>query len=293
MRIGLNTFLLSPGFSNKDIPLLQTFKDYGAEVIELAIVDPEGLDLNLLRSGLYEAGLENPVICGAFGPGRDLRGNPAEVENSTQYIKDLIRIAHQLDSDSVCGPFYSAGGRADSYSADEREQQQDQIAKNLKPLCTIADNNGVTLCMEPLNRFETDCINTIEQALELIERVDHRALKIHMDTFHMHIEESDSAAAIRHAGQHIGHVHVSASHRGVLGEDQVHWESVFSALADINYDGEICIETFSPDMAGVAKATSIWRKLYDSPEQFAKNGIRFVKEHWTNAQSRLADPVKI
>jgi D-psicose/D-tagatose/L-ribulose 3-epimerase len=280
MRFGLNTFLVSSGFTDADLHLIQEFKSYGADVAELAIVDPSAVTVPKLMTALKAAGLERPIVCGAFGPGRDLRGSEAAQANCVRYLSELIELAQQLGSKVVCGPFYSETGRANRHTPAEREQQFALIASHLKPLCQQAEAAGITLAMEPLNRFETDCVNTLQQAVDLIERVGSPALKIHIDTFHMHIEEDDSAAAILKAAQHIGHVHASASHRGLLGQDQVDWDGVLSALQTIGYEGDIVIESFSEDNEVIARAATIWRPLYDSPQQLAEEGLEFLKENW-------------
>ena len=277
MRFGLNTFLTSPGFTDSDLLLIDTFKGYGAEVIELAIVDPSTVTVPKLVEALDAAGLEQPVICGAFALGRDLRGTPEQVVRAEVYIGELIELAIAVGARVVCGPLYSETGRSGQHSPEEREAQLVQITKALRPLCAKAEAAGLILAFEPLNRFETDCINTLDQAVDLIERVGSPALKIHVDTFHMNIEESNSGAAIRKAAAHIGHVHGSASHRGLLGEDQVDWDGVIAALKDIGYDGDVVIESFSEGNEVIAKATSIWRKLYDSPEQLSVEGLQFLK----------------
>ena len=280
MRFGLNTFLVSPGFTDSDLPLISQFKNYGAEVIELAIVEPSELSVSDLKVALSNSGLERPIVCGAFGPGRDLRGSPEEIAASSAYLEDLIDLAVELDSKVVCGPMYSETGRSGAHTADEREAQLVQIAEALKPLCLKAEAAGVFLAVEPLNRFETDCINTLEQTVSLIERVGSPMLKIHIDTFHMHIEEVDSAAAILKYGEYIAHVHASASHRGLIGKDQVDWKGVLGALQQVGYEGDILIESFSEDNKVIARAAAIWRKLYDSPEQLAVEGLNFLRSHW-------------
>lgn len=282
--------MTSPGFSDSDLSLIETFKEYGADVIELAIVDPAEVNVSMVKTALIEHGLERPVICGAFGKGRDLRGTHAEVQASSTYILELIHLAQELGAKVVCGPMYSETGRISAHTCEEREAQLEQIAQSLRPLCGAAEEAGVTLALEPLNRFETDCINTLEQATALIERVDHSALKIHIDTFHMNIEEADSAAAIMKAGDHIGHVHASASHRGIPGEDQVRWAEIFHALKQIEYHGDMIIESFSPDNEVIAKATCIWRDLYESPQQLAVQGLEFLKKEWA-AQPELTSAV--
>lgn len=280
MRFGLNTFLTSSGFSDADLPLISEFKSYGADVIELAIVDPVGITVSKLIAALKASDMERPILCGAMIPGRDLRGTAQEQADCASYISALIVLAEQLGAPLVCGPFYSATGRTNPHTVDEREAQLNVIADNLKPLCAQAEAASVTLAVEPLNRFETDCINTVAQAVDLIERVGSPALKIHIDTFHMNIEEADSAAAILSAAQHIGHVHASASHRGLIGKDQVDWTGVLAALKAIGYDQDIVIESFSQDNKALAKATSIWRALYDSPQQLCVEGLAFLKENY-------------
>jgi D-psicose/D-tagatose/L-ribulose 3-epimerase len=282
MRFGLNTFLVSTGFSDADLPLISQFKSYGADVIELAIVDTGGITPSRVNEGLQAAGLERPIVCGAMIPGRDLRGSESQQEDCKTFISELIVLAEQLGSTTVCGPFYSETGRADRYSPAERKAQLALIAENFKPLCAQAEAADVTLAFEPLNRFETDCINTLEQSVNLIERVGSKALKIHVDTFHMNIEEDDSAKAIIAAGDHVGHFHASASHRGLIGRDQVKWQEVLAALKTINYQGDIVIESFTEDNEVLAKATSIWRKLYDGPEQLSVEGLQFLRQTWDN-----------
>jgi D-psicose/D-tagatose/L-ribulose 3-epimerase len=189
-------------------------------------------------------------------------------------------MAHAVGAKTVCGPMYSRTGRSGAHTAEERESQFNQIASGLQKLCRKAEAAGIVLALEPLNRFETDCINTMEQAVEMIDCVGSDALKIHIDTFHMNIEEAESGAAIRKYAEYIGHVHASASHRGLLGKDQVDWTGVLGALHDVGYEGDIVIESFSEDNQVIAKAASIWRTLYDSPEQMAVEGLQFLKKSW-------------
>jgi len=291
MRIGLNTFLVSSGFTDADLPLISQFKSYGAEVIELAIVEPSAVTVSKLLAALEAADLARPIVCGAFPPGRDLRGSSEEVAATVTYLNALIDLAVQLGSKIVCGPFYSATGRGGAHTAEAREEQLEQIATALKPVCSKAEAAGIVLAMEPLNRFETDCVNTLEQAVDLIDRVGSAALKIHIDTFHMNIEEEDSAAAILKHGRHIAHVHASASHRGLLGHDQVDWKGVLSALHSIGYSGDIVIESFSAGNEVIARAAAIWRPLYDSPETLAVEGLQFLRNTWKPLCSNNNQPV--
>jgi D-psicose/D-tagatose/L-ribulose 3-epimerase len=291
MRFGLNTFLVSPEFTDADLPLIATFEKYGAQLVELAIVEPASVSVSKLKGALASSSLEQPVICGAFGSGRDLRGSPSEVANTIHYVSELIDMAHALEAKIVCGPMYSRTGRSGAHTKGERESQFDQIAFGLEKLCGKAEDAGIVLALEPLNRFETDCINTIEQAVGMIDRVSSDALKIHIDTFHMNIEEADSSAAIRQYAEHIGHVHASASHRGLLGADQVDWTGVLGALHKVGYKGDVVIESFSEDNQVIAKAASIWRSLYSSPEQLAVEGLQFLQKSWQQIEQSKGQTV--
>ena len=244
MKFGINSFLLSSGFTDQDLPMIGQFRDWGADIIELAVHEPEVLDVPRLRKTLADAGMENVPVCGMFPPDRDLRGTESEQEACRTYLEQLIELASEIGSDVVCGPMYSSVGRCNLHTDAEKAAQADLIAGNLEPLCRKAEQAGVVLAFEPLNRFETDCINTLAQGRALIEKVGSSALKMLVDTFHMHIEEDNSARAIRDSAGYIGHVHASANHRGIPGRDQGDWKGVFKALQDIRYDGSIVIETF-------------------------------------------------
>lgn len=290
-RIGLNTFINCSNFTDAEVNLVKRYKSFGFDVIELAIIDPQALNVSKLKAALANSEMEQPILCGAFCNGRDLRGITQEVETSVAYIHQLIDLAIELNSQLICGPMYSETGRANHYSPEKRTNQLDQIAEALKPLCERAQAAGIVLALEPLNRFETDCINTLEQATHFIDRVGSDALKIHIDTFHMHIEEADSAAAIRQAAGYIGHVHASASHRGIVGQDQVDWAGIIDALTAIRYKGDIVIESFSSDNLAIARAASIWRPLFDSPEQLAIESLNFLRDQWHSVNSPVnADP---
>ncbi|MGC6424127.1 MAG: sugar phosphate isomerase/epimerase family protein [Lentimonas sp.] len=280
MRFGLNSFLLCSAFSDAELSIIPRFQQFGAEAVEFAVVDASSITPAKVIAAMDEAGLEQPIVCGAMIPGRDLRGTEQEQANCVEFISELIVLAQQLGSTMVCGPFYSVTGLTERYTAAERDAQYDTIAKNLKLICAQAEDAGLTVAIEPLNRFETDCVNTLGQAVDLIERVGSSVLKIHVDTFHMNIEEDNTAQALINAGPHIGHFHASASHRGLIGKDQIDWAGVMAALKTINYQGDVVIESFTQDNELLAKATSIWRKLCDSPEQLAVEGLQYLRETW-------------
>ena len=121
-------------------------------------------------------------------------------------------------------------------------------------------------------------INIVEQGLALIEDVGSPAVGLHLDTFHMHLEEKDSAAAIRLAGPHIYHFHIAENDRGVPGTGQVNWTAVAAALKDVNYHGAIVIESFTPAVVSIARAVCLWREIAPSQDTIAVDGLAFLKQ---------------
>lgn len=286
MRFGINSFLLTPAFTTDAIPVMEQFKAWGADIAELAILDPDAIDPAAVRRGMEAVGMENCPICGIWPESRDLRGTEDAQQNSLAYVNALINLATEIGSTMIAGPVYSCVGRCNLHTATEKQQQQDLVAGHLETLCARAEKAGVTLAMEPLNRFETDFINTLGQATAMIEKVGSPALKIHADTFHMNIEEDNPAAAIQTAGHHIAHIHASGSHRGTPGTGHVDWNGIFGALKAIDYRGDICIEAFTADNDAIVRAVSIWLPRFDTPAQLARDGLAFLRAKWEGAPNR-------
>lgn len=277
MRFGINTFLFTSPFTNDSTPLFKDFKKWGFDSVELAIEDPAHIDPRHVRAELDRYGLVCGTVCGAFGPDRDLRGTPEAQQGSIDYVTGLMDQMPVLGCPTLAGPIYSAVGRAEAVPDKERKAQWKLVVKHLKKLCKYAEKKGVTLAIEPLNRFETDFINTCEQALEMIRDVGSPALKIHLDTFHMNIEEKNLPHAVLKAGRLLAHFHASGSDRGAPGNDHIDWIGIGKALHKIKYQGDVVIESFTPDVKVIAKAASIWRMMEPSRTDIASKGVKFLK----------------
>ena len=282
MRFGINTFLFTSPFTNESTVLFKDFKAWGFDSVEIAIEHESHIDTAYVKSELDRHGLVCGTLCGAFGPGRDLRGTDEEQKATLDYIHSLIDAAVRLDSHTLVGPFYSAVGRAEFVPERERKAQWKQVTRNLKQVCRYAEKKGKRLALEPLNRFETDFINTCQQALLMIEDVGSPALSVHLDTFHMNIEEKDSAAAIRRAGKRLGHFHACGCDRGTPGNDHIDWPSIAAALKRVRYKGDVVIESFTPDVLVIAKAAAIWRPIEPNKNDIAVKGVKFLKKVLSN-----------
>jgi D-psicose/D-tagatose/L-ribulose 3-epimerase len=277
MRFGINTFLFTSPFTNASTKLFKTFKKWGFDTVEIPIEDPAHIDAAFVKAELDKAGLVCGSVCACLGPDRDLRGTPEQQKNSMEYLKACIDHAVVLGCPRVVGPVYSSVGRAEAVPPAEYKQQWKTVVKNLKELCAYAHKRGVEICMEPLNRFETDFINTVDQALRMIKDVGSPALKIHYDTFHMNIEEKCQATAIRKVGKLLGHFHACGCDRGTPGNDHIDWDGIADALKKVKYNGDVVIESFTQDVKVIARAAAIWRKIEPSREDIAVKGLKFLK----------------
>ena len=276
-QLGLSTFVLASPFSDSEGPALDRVAAMGYGLIEVCVEDPALLTAQALNAHAARAGLA-VGICGAFGPDRDVSAEEAGRRRvGIDYLKTCIDLAAAVGSPHVAGPMYAPTGQTRMLDAADRAAQLNRAADSLREAAEYAAGRGIRLAIEPLNRFETDLINTTEQALQLVDLIgaDHVGLLI--DTFHMNIEEKSLGEAVRLAGSKIFHVQVSENDRGAPGSGHVPWSEFFTALADINYDGQIVVESFLPSVKEIARAVSLWRPVAASMDDLAVDGLAFLK----------------
>jgi D-psicose/D-tagatose/L-ribulose 3-epimerase len=278
MKFGINTFLFASPFTDRSTRLFRKFKAWGFDGVEIAVENPADIDPVFVKAQLDRHGLICTSVCACFPPSRDLRGTPAQQRATIIYLQRLTDIAEILGTDIVIGPLYSATGRANAVPRAEYQRQWRTVRRHLKTICAYAEARGKIICLEPLNRFETDFLNTVEQGMRMIRDVNSPALKLLPDTFHMNIEEKNPAAAVRRAGALVGHFHASASDRGTPGNDHVDWPAIARALKDIRYDGAVVIESFTQDVKVIARAAAIWRKIEPNRDDIAIKGLAFLKK---------------
>jgi len=278
MRFGINTFLFTCPFTNRSTRWFPQFKKWGFETVEISVENVNHIDPALVKDRLDEQGLVCGSVTPCLSPDMDLRGTPEQQRAGIEFMKRVIDRMIPLESPTLCGVVYSIVGRADAVPPGERRKQWKTVVKNLKELSDYAGEQGRIIALEPVNRFETDFINTCEQGLEMIHDVGSPALKLHLDTFHMNIEQKDQGAAIRKAGRHLGHFHACGCDRGTPGGDHIDWKSIAAALKAIRYQGDVVIESFTTDVKVIARAAAIWRKIEPTREEIASKGVKFLKK---------------
>jgi len=278
MRFGINSFLFVSPFVTASTKLFSQFKKWGFETVEIPVEDPSHIDPAAVKAAADKAGIAVGSLCACMGPGRDFRGTAAEQKTATDYVKTLIDQAAIIGCPRIIGPIYSVVGKADAVEEKEQKREFDLVVKNLKGLAKYAEKKKVQLCIEPLNRFETDFLNTCDKGLKLLKAVGSPAVKLHLDTFHMNIEEKNQADAIRKAGKHLGHFHACGSDRGTPGGDHIDWKPIVKALNDIGYQGDVVIESFTTDVKVIARAAAIWRRIEPTRNEIAVKGLANLKK---------------
>jgi len=194
---------------------------------------------------------------------------------AVEATKREIDACAALGASILCGPLAAPLGEFSGRGPTPAERQRS--AETLHAASEYAAEHGVTLVVEYLNRFELYLVNCAEDAATLVREVGHPNCRLMYDTFHAHIEEKDPRAALRACSDVLVHFHASENDRGTPGTGQVDWDGTFAGLEEIGYDGWIVVEAFSDALPELAAATKIWRKTFESEEQLARDGARFLR----------------
>lgn len=280
LTFGVSTWLWTSPFTSETISLFPKIKSMGYDAVEIPVEYPEKIKAKEVKAALGDHGLK-AIVCGAFGPTRDLtHEDPAVHENCFAYIRECLDLCTAWDAGFLAGPMYSAVGKARMVPPEQRRAEWDLAVRNLHKVCRMAQERGLAIALEPLNRFESDLVNTAEDVMRLVKEVSHPAAKVMLDGFHMAIEERNLEEAITLTGDKLIHVQVSENYRGTPGTGQTDWDSLKQGLKNIRYQGALSIESFTPEIKELAGAVCIWKNLAENQDSFAQEGLRFLKNHF-------------
>ena len=279
ISIGVSTWLWTSPFSTATAEtLFPKIASMGFDAVEIAVEDPALVDVKAVKAILDSCGLK-ALVCGAFGPSRDLtHEDPAVHAECFSYIEACLDICNGLGASFFAGPMYSAVGKARMVAAEQRKREWSLAVSNLGKVCEMAASRGLMVALEPLNRFESDLINTSADVMRLIGDIGHPAAGVGLDGFHMNIEERDIVQAIKTAGDRLIHLQVSENYRGTPGTGQTRWDDYRNGLESIGYKGAVSIESFTTDNRSLAGAVCFWRPMAESQDAFAREGLRFLRE---------------
>lgn len=278
MKFGADTLIWEPGFGDDSLWLVDKVREMGFDVIEIPIFSGTP-DFNYIgaRKAIEEAGLECSVLS-VLGEREDINSEDETLQqNALNHLKRCISAAEKLGAGAVAGPLYAPLGKKRVTSPEQKKAEWERCVKNLRKAAEFASEHGVVIALEPLNRFETDFINIVSDAVRLVEDINHPAVGIQLDTFHMNIEEKSIPEAIRKAGKYAYHMHACENDRGTPGTGHIPWKEVAKALKDIKYDRYVVIEAFSQVSKDLAAATACWRPLEIDNDTIARKGLKFLK----------------
>ncbi|NIP84720.1 MAG: TIM barrel protein [Planctomycetales bacterium] len=274
MKYGMN-LLLWTGELNEDlIPVLESLRELGYDGVELPLFNYE-LDYAGWSQRLDDLGLARTAVTVRGAEDNPISPDAGVRARGVALTKRALDCCAAAGATHLVGPFHSALGifSGQGPTTDEWKWGVD----SMREVAQHAGEVGVTLGVEYLNRFETYLLNCAADTVRFVRDVDHPSCGMMYDTFHAHIEEKDVPAAIRHSAPHTVHVHISENDRSTPGSGGVAWQTTFDTLQEVGYDGWLMIEAFGLALPELAAATKIWRRMYDSEEQLARDGLAFVK----------------
>ncbi|HUC18215.1 MAG TPA: sugar phosphate isomerase/epimerase family protein [Acetobacteraceae bacterium] len=273
IRFGMHFSLWAPAWTREAAETaIPEASRYGIEVIEIPLLRPETIDIAHAKAVLGEHGIA-PSASLCLPETAMAHRDPGAAE---RFLNRAVDVAHALGCVFLGGVTYSALGYKSGSPPTEAEY--DNIAKALRPVARRAADLGMVIGLEPCNRYETHLLNTAEQGLRLFERIGAPNLALHLDTYHMNIEEKGIGHAIGTAGRAAPYIHLSESDRGVPGTGTIDWDDAFAAMAGDAFDRDLVIESFINLPPEIASALCVWRPVAKDRHEVLGAGVRFLKE---------------
>jgi len=275
MKFGVNTMVWTTRVGPEQDPLLSRIREWGFDGVELFLSPEEPASIPAVRASLDRLQLER-TTCSVLPVDANLiSADTATRAHGVEFLQKCVDRTADLGARLICGPLYAGLGVMMGRRRTAEEWRW--AVEGLQVVADHAQTRDVTLCLEPLNRFETYFLNTLEDAARLVHDVGAPNVKIHFDTFHSNIEERHPAEALRSVAKELGHVHISENDRGIPGTGHNDWRGILKALKEMGYDGWLTIESFAQPEPALAAAAAIWRDLAPSGDELARQGLKFIK----------------
>jgi D-psicose/D-tagatose/L-ribulose 3-epimerase len=243
----------------------------GLDFVEIPLLRPESMDITATRALLDRYGIG--CTCSLGLP--KAAHLPSAPEKAQSFLESAVDVAAGLEAPVLCGVLYAHLGTLTGRPPEQEELKD--VARVLKNVARYAAERGVSLGVEAVNRYETYLINLAEQANAMLDRVGEPNVFVHLDTYHMNIEEKGFYEPIVATGPRMHYIHLSESDRGTPGTGNVHWDEVFRSLKAIDYDGYLVMESFAAINEDLAGATALWRDVVGDPETLIRDGLGFLR----------------
>ena len=282
MKTGFNLLLWTTHVDEPHFALLEKLKAAGYDGVEIPLFEGDVAHFERVGRAIRDNGLECTSVTVLPSEAHSaISAEPASRAGALEHLNWAIECSSALGSELLCGPFHQPLAVFSGTGATEDEKAR--AAEVHRQAADVAARAGITLAIEPLNRFECYFLNTMADAKAHVRRVDRPNFGALYDTFHANIEEKDPVGCIAATADVIRHVHVSENDRGTPGKGHVPWRATFAALRAAGYDGWLTIEAFGTAMPALAAATKIWRDLHASPEEVYEHGLKTIRENWIAA----------
>jgi D-psicose/D-tagatose/L-ribulose 3-epimerase len=289
---GCHSLVWSGAWTERDARhAIESSAKAGYGLVEIAAIDPAGIDIDMTSRLLEEYGMEAAVSLGLSVETDVSSEDPEVVRRGRELLASALDILRGTGGKMLCGVIYSKLGK---YDRPATEKGLDNSRDAMAWLADIAAESNISLGIEFANRYETNVVNTTAETLKFIESIGRRNVYAHLDTYHMNIEERSFAEALQlaSAAGKLGYVHVGESHRGALGTGTINWPEIFSGLVAANYDGVITFESFSSKVVheSLSRSLAIWRNLWTDNIELATSALRFVKDGLAEAEKLSGGP---
>jgi len=275
LRYAVHAYAWTNSWSNDTLDIIDKAKALGFDLVEVPLMEIDKVDAAAIKARANDVGI---ALCTstACSEATDPTGEDDAVRKAgSDYLKQCIKATAEMGGTVFTGVTYSAIGR--KITGRPGEAYWERAAGVMKDAARYAQDHGVTLGIEAINRYETFLINTTDQALALMQRIDEPNVRVHLDAYHMNIEECDFYGPTKKAAPHLCHFHLSESHRGTPGTGVVDWDGIYKALGETKYDGIVGLESFESVSPAMAAATCMWRSLADSSDQLLRDGLAYLK----------------
>ena len=277
MKIGIGVTLWQYPFNSERVDLLNKIEDLGFDVVELFIEDKSKNNLEIIKENIKKTSLEC-VTCSSFVEGNLISDDINVVKRGVKYIKDSIDLCEYLGSSILTGPTYGSVVNTEFLNPAVKNKAKRQAVELLKEIGIYASAKNIKIAVEPLNRYESNFLNTAHEGIDLIKEVDLPNVGLNLDTFHMHMEEKSIKKAVFDAGEHLFHLHVPENDRGTPGTGDVDWDGIAESLRKINFCGALVMESGTPYVEEIAKLGAFWRVYDYLPDKMAEEGLKFLRQ---------------
>ena len=282
-KLGVHAFVWEKGWSHEEAArAIGSTAEVGFDLIEVSTLDPKSVDVAFTRAALDRAGIGATYSLG-LDASCDISSDDRDNEGRGRAkLEEAIAMARDIGATHVAGILYSAFQK---YAVPTTTEGVKRAAEVLARVAEVAARSDIVLGLEVVNRYETNVLNTASQGVEMCRRVGAPNVKVHLDVYHMNIEESDMAQAIIETGPDLGYFHTGDSHRGYLGSGSIDLAGAFRAVVKSGYTGPITFESFSSRVVGqpLEGILGVWRNLWEDSRDLASHALMYTRAQLKSA----------